>query len=168
MKKIFALVLFLSTAQFLFAQAIATVSSEKLTKEFVDIKKVDSLTALERNKYVPNFTELVGKYQAQFRIVDSLKKLPTVNFKFYQFNVDSLSNLQVYVQEYQQAVNNKLEQYRATEAKPYTEKIVKAIKEVANKKKIDFVFDVASLPALYAAPTTDITNEVVAELKKTK
>jgi Skp family chaperone for outer membrane proteins len=62
-------------------------------------------------------------------------------------------------------VNIKIEDYKSLILSPYYDRINKAIKAVAQRLKLKQVIDIQSVALAYLDPTSDITEEVIKEMK---
>ena len=102
--------------------------------------------------------EFQTKYQAYVEQHDSLDEL-TLSVR-----EDELRSLQQRAEQYQQASYQQIQQYREQQLAMINEKLLKAMRTVADRDKYTAVFPVTD--AFYFSPTqtTDITSAVKAEL----
>lgn len=151
-------------AKSLIAQ-IAVMDSRKVLASIPQVLKVDTLLAQEKQRLSQEYSQLRYKTQVQLGIVDSLYRLNPKDSVAMKM-LDESKFLNVKLNEFQMQANKKLEDLNNVLLTPYLEKVNVAAISVAIRLKYRQVLDVQSLPFLWIDSNTDITDKVIAELKK--
>ena len=175
MKRLVLLIIML-VALVSFAQAqkekplrVGVVDVEKIVKEIPEAleadKKLQTITVAFRdslNTIEKNFVERAEKYQKQ-------KTMMTADQQ--KVEEESLQKIQIEYQKFQQEKfgnQGEIAQLREELLAPIREKVREAIKRVAVKEGMSFVFDKTNPTLLYAEDAFDITLAVMDNIKRGK
>lgn len=156
---VFQLLLFanLSKAQ------LAVINSAKVLSSVPAFAKTDTLIAKETAGYAAEYNKKQFALNQLAKVADSLYKLDAKSAT----TTKAIANVQAGEKElkvYADQSNKKLADYKQLLQKPYIDKVMAAIKTVAVRRKLMQVID-SSTNILYLNPLSDITDEVIKELK---
>lgn len=163
MKKIILIVVLCCAIVTVKAQ-VAVVNSKKIVASVKEFAKIDTLVIKETSSYQPEFNKKQQQLNQLVIIADSLSKIDAKS----EATIKAIANAQALdkdLKSYVEQSNKKIEDYRNLLTKPYTEKVMTAIKAVATRGKYMQVLDSASINMLYLNPLSDITEQVIKELK---
>lgn len=151
-----------------FAQAqLATINSNKVFAALPQMAKLDTLVAKETEKYIQEFGKKRALVEQDYKLADSLYKLKPKDEATIKA-IEKTKTTQKELQEYENTANKKVAEYKDLLYKPYLEKIDNAVKAVATRRKFMQVIDINAVPFVYINPISDITEEVIKELKPNK
>ena len=156
--------LLLAFATGIYAQ-VATLDSKKVLASVPELVKLDTLIAKQQKDYQAEFSAKIKAAQIQKEIVEGLSK-KNPNDVATKDAASKFEKLAKEAQEYQNDANKKLTDYKDLLYKPYLEKINNAVKTVAERRKFMQVIDIQSVSLVYLNSATDVTDEVIKELKK--
>ena len=146
---------------------IGYVDSNRIMQEFEDVR--DAQAKLEKE---------TRRLQAEYNVF--VERLDSLNREFGRQRL-LLSNekireketqmQQVYqqTQQYQQAKfgpEGELYRYQAQLMAPVLDKVDVAVKKIGAEKSYDYIMDAAGGALVYALPAHDLTNDVIAELRR--
>jgi Skp family chaperone for outer membrane proteins len=158
------LFVFLSTVATASKAQVATVDSKKVFSSMPVFARIDTLVQTEADKYSQEYIKKKLKAQLLLTTIDSLKRLPAT-----EANGELTKRAQTAVQEfrdYEAGANKKIEEYKEILLKPYVDQVNRAIKITAKRLKYKQVLDVQQVSLAYIDVSGDITEAVIAELKK--
>lgn len=143
---------------------VAVVNSQKVVASIKEFAKIDTLVAKETASYQIDFNKKQQLLNQSVATADSLNKIDAKS----EATKKAISNAQALDKElksYVEQSNKKISDYRNLLTKPYSEKVMAAIKTVATRGKYMQVLDSSSVNLLYLNPLSDITDQVIKELK---
>ena len=143
---------------------VATIDSKKIFQSMPVFARIDTLVQTETEKYSQDYLKKKLKAQLLLTAIDSLKRLPA-----NEQNLEIANKAQTAVQEfrdYETGANKKIAEYKEILLKPYVEQVNRAIKTTAKRLKYKQVLDVQQVSLAYLDVAGDITEAVIAELKK--
>lgn len=164
-KQIIFVISFFATA-LSFSQT-ATINSKKVFEALPQMAKLDTLVTNENEKYIQEFGKKRALAQQEFQQADSLYKLKPKDEATIKA-IEKAQTAQKELQEFETMANKKVAEYKDLLYKPYLEKIDTAVKAVATRRKFMQVLDMQQVPFVYINPTSDITDEVIKEIKPKK
>ena len=143
---------------------LAVVNSQKVIASMKEFAKIDTLVAKETAGYTAEYNKKQATLNQLVKIADSLFKLdqkaePTTKAIAQAQTADK--DLKAYAE----GANKKIADYKQLLTKPYTDKVMAVIKTVAIRGKYMQVIDSSTTNMLYLNPATDITEQVIKELK---
>jgi Skp family chaperone for outer membrane proteins len=164
MKKLFLfsiLILFITSSSI--AQ-VAVVNSKKVVESMSEFAKIDTLVAKETANYNVEYKKKQINLDQLIKVADSLYKLKAKSATTIKAIADAQSSDKD-LKAYAEMANKKIIDYKLLLTKPYTDQVIAAIKLVATRAKYMQVLDSSSVNMLYLNPITDITEQVIKELK---
>jgi Skp family chaperone for outer membrane proteins len=163
MKKLPLIIIFIFTAYQVKAQ-LAVVNSQKVLASVPAIAKTDTLIAKETAGYAAEYNKKQIVLNQLVKVADSLYKLDAKSTITSKAIADAQA-ADKDMKAYAETSNKKLAEYKQLLQKPYIDKVMAAIKAVALRLKYMQVIDSSSVGVLYLNPVTDITEQVIKELK---
>lgn len=164
MKKITLFILALIFTTYQVRAQLAMLNGQKVMASMPAFAKTDSLIAKETAGYSAEYNKKQLVLNQLVKVADSLYKLDSKA----NATIKAVSDVQVADKElktFADAANKKLADYKLLLQKPYIDKVMAAIKAVAVRGKYMQVLDIAAISVLYLNPLTDITDQVIKELK---
>lgn len=161
------LALFIITIMFTAYQGkaqLAIVNSQKVLASVSAIAKTDTLIAKETAGYAAEYNKKQLNLNQLVKIADSLYKLDSKSTTTNKAIADA-QTADKDMKAYAETSNKKLAEYKQLLQKPYIDKVMEAIKAVALRLKYMQVIDSSSVGVLYLNPLSDITEQVIKELK---
>lgn len=143
---------------------MATIDSQKIFKTMPQIAKADTLLIVEQKRYSKEFEQKQIEVENQLQIADSLYRINSNS----ETTLKAVALSQKLLQEsddLKKALSKKLDDFKELLYRPYLDKIDEAIKIVALRRKFMQVIDIQKVPFTYINDTSDITNDVIKELK---
>jgi outer membrane protein len=164
MKKITLVVAIIASTLTLNAQNMGYVNTQKLLDTMQSRKT--AMTTLQETEalFGKEVQESQASLQAEYQKYLAIKDLPTTSQTVKQYTEERLQKKEQELQARQQELSNMLQQQSAELNKPITDRVQKAIKIVAERKKLDFVIE--ETQSLYVNATKDITKDAMQELLK--
>lgn len=143
---------------------MAIVNSQKVMSSVPAFAKTDTLIVKETAGYVAEYNKKQLALNQLVKFADSLYKLDAKS----ALTTKAIADAQALDKEnkaYAEASNKKLAEYKQLLQKPYIDKVMAAIKVVAVRLKYMQVLDSTTVNLLYLNPLSDITDQVIKELK---
>ena len=167
MKKI---VLFLVSglliSNLLFAQTslkIVYINSAVLLQSMPEREKADTVLSKYARSFQDQIDMMMKEYQTKGQQYQANEKTMTEAMK--EVKMKEIQDLQNRIESTQQSAQEKVQQKKQDVYSPIIEKVNKAIKAVAEEKKYDYIFDMASGGTLvFGKEEYDITPIVKAKL----
>lgn len=166
MKKfLFTLVVLLGLGSTAMAQAkMAHVNSQKLWDTLPSGKTAQTKLAQFEEEYIKQYQELEENYQKLVMDYQAMMKAPEAPSDVRrQFAERNIQQKEQELQQFQQVMQYDMQKRQNELEAPIIARIKKAVKIVADRKKLEYVIDINS--AVYVNGM-DITDEVVIELLK--
>lgn len=129
-----------------------------------EFAKIDTLVAKETANYNVEYKKKQINLDQLIKVADSLYKLKAKSATTIKAIADAQSSDKD-LKAYAEMANKKIIDYKLLLTKPYTDQVIAAIKLVATRAKYMQVLDSSSVNMLYLNPITDITEQVIKELK---
>jgi len=155
------LVLF-SFASSLKAQ-LAVVNSQKVIASMKEFAKIDTLVAKETSSYTTEYNKKQAELNKLVIYADSLIKVDAKSAAATKA-ITLAQTAEKDLKAYAEVANRKIAEYKQLLTKPYTDKVMAAIKAVALRAKYMQVLDSSTTNVLYLNPAADITQQVIKEL----
>ena len=143
---------------------LAVINSKKVMLSVPAFAKTDTLIAKETAVYAAEYNKKQLLLNQLVKVADSLYKLNAKSELANKAIVDAQAS-EKDLKSYADVSNKKLLEYKQLLQQPYIDKVMDAIKAVASRLKYMQVIDNASVGMLYVNPLSDITNQVINELK---
>ncbi|MGE6220975.1 OmpH family outer membrane protein [Nubsella zeaxanthinifaciens] len=162
-KSLIILIAFFSLPGFAKAQ-LAIINSQKVLASMKEFAKIDTLVAKETATYQIDYNK---KQQALNQLIVTADSLNKIDQKS-EATTKAITKAQTADKElksYAEQANKKIADYKQLLSKPYTDRVMTAIKTVAARGKFMQVLDSSSANLLYINPLSDITDQVIKELK---
>ncbi|RZK93274.1 MAG: OmpH family outer membrane protein [Pedobacter sp.] len=163
MKKLILLIV-LSISIYQAKAQLAIINGKKVTASMSEFAKIDTAVAKETAGYSTEYKRKQVLLNKLITTADSLFKIDTKGAP----TMKAIADAQIAdraLKAYSETANKKLADFRELLTKPYTEKVMAAIKAVANRGKYMQVIDVSVVSMVYVNPLSDITTQVINELK---
>lgn len=169
MKKILILglvLLGLFTTAFAESDKIAYIDSDKVMRESADTMEAQKILLDEKTKWENEITEMDKEIEALYADYESKQMILTEAGK-----AEAENKIRTLTQERQQKVqeyfgeNGMFVQKQNELLAPILQKMQAVIDKVAVENNYSMVLDVATGSVLYAKPSLDITDLIIAELK---
>lgn len=144
---------------------VAVVNSQKIMASIKEFAKIDTLVAKETASYQSEFSKKQQQLNLLIVAADSLNKID----QKAESTLKAIAIAQAADKElknYLEQANKKIADYKNLLTKPYSDKVMAAIKYVAVRGKYMQVIDSVTVSILYVNPLSDITQQVITELKK--
>lgn len=164
MKRLILIVIFFLCYTVHTKAQVAVLNSQKVIASVKEFAKIDTLVAKETSGYANEYSNKKLALNKLVSIADSLYKLDAKG----TITTKAISEAQTAdkdLKAYSEMANKKIADYKQLLTKPYTDKVMAAIKLVAIRSKYMQVLDNATVNVLYLNPVTDITEQVIKELK---
>ncbi len=152
-------------SNFVMAQAapkLGYVNSSELLAAMPEIRKADTAISKYAKSYQDQLETMGKEYQSKLQQYQGGEKTMTDPVK--EVKQKELLDLQNRIEGLQQSAQEKIQSKKEEMYKPITEKVTKAINEVAKEKNYTYVFDASGGSLLYAAPDDNIIGFVKAKL----
>ncbi len=167
MKKIVLFLAFgLLISNFVFAQTnlkIVYINSASLLQAMPEREKADTLVSKFARSFQEQIDIMMKEYQNKGQQFQSSEKTMTEAMK--EVKMKEIQDLQNRIESTQQSAQEKIQQKKQDVYTPIIEKVNKAIKAVAEEKKYDYIFDLASGGTIvFGKEEYDITPIVKAKL----
>jgi Skp family chaperone for outer membrane proteins len=163
-KTVFLISLFLGLSAYASFAQVAVVDSRKLIAAVPQIAKADTLVAQKQQELSADFQARSEYVERQAVQADSLLRLRPKDSLSIQKATQARTLIED-LRKLQQSYNKQLEDYRSLLLTPYYDRINAAIKAVAIRRKQTQVIDLQFNSLLWFDPATDITEQVIVELK---
>lgn len=147
-----------------FAQ-LATVNSSKVLSSIPEIKKMDSLVLNKQQSFAKAYNDKYDVTKRLLSIADSLQKISSTSAETVVATT-KFKKAQKDLSKFEEEANKEVKEYSDSLMQPFYDRISTAIKVTAQNKSFKQVIDVQQVTFLYIDPTTDITEDVIVELKK--
>ncbi len=144
---------------------VATISTKNLFAGMPVFAKIDTLVEGEAGKYSQEFVKKKFRAQLLVTAVDSLKGLPAKSAELETATAAAQAAIKDF-KEYEASANKRIADYKEVLLRPYLDKVEGAIKVVARRLKYKQVVDTEQVSFVYIDASADITEAVLAELKK--
>lgn len=142
---------------------LAVLNSQKVMASIPAFAKTDTLIVKETARYTAEYNSKQQALNQLVKVADSLYKIDAKAAATTKAIADAQA-FEKDLKAYADASNKKIAEFRNLVQKPYIDKIMAAIKVVAIRRKFMQVLD-ASNSMLYVNPLSDITEDVIKELK---
>lgn len=142
---------------------LGVINGQKVLASMPAIAKTDTLIAKETAGYTAEYNKKQAFLNQLVKQVDSLYKIDAKSLATLKAIADAQA-LDKDLKTFAEASNKKLIDLKQLIQKPYVDKVMAAIKTVAIRRKFMQVID-NSNSLLYVNPSTDITEDVIKELK---
>lgn len=143
---------------------LAVINSKKVLLSVAAFAKTDTLIAKETAGYAAEYAKKQGQLNGLVKLADSLYRLDPKAPNATKAIADA-QTADKDLKAYAESSNKKITEYKQLLQQPYIDKVMDAIKVVAVRLKYMQVLDSSSLGLLYLNPLTDITEQVIKELK---
>ena len=143
---------------------LAVVNSQKVVASMGEFAKIDTLVAKETAGYAAEYNKkqaILNKLASQ---ADSLYKIDAKGANTAKA-VSEAQTADKDLKAFGEMANKKIAEYKQLLTKPYSEKVIEVIKNIAIRGKYMQVLDSSATSILYLNPATDITEQVIKELK---
>ncbi|MCF6185018.1 MAG: OmpH family outer membrane protein [Bacteroidales bacterium] len=175
MKKIIGL----SVALIFLSTAFSTVSaqkfkfgftdSQKLVQEMPETKKAQEELKALTEKHTKRFQDMQAEYQKKYQdVVENSQLADASPEKWDELTMQDkqaeLMSLQQRMQSYEQSAQKSINDKQVELLTPITEKVQKAIKDVAEEGGYTFIFDKSTLLYISKTQSTDVTDAVKKKL----
>lgn len=144
---------------------VATLDGEKVLGSLPVLKRLDTMVSNEQGKYLKEYQTMQILYNQTYAKADSLYKTRP-NESQTKEEIAKVQKLSEDMKAYENSVNAKMADYRALLFNPYYDKINSAVKAVAQRLKYKQVIDIQKVSFVYIDKTSDITDEVIRQLKQ--
>jgi len=152
-------------SHFAMAQAapkLGYVNSSELLASMPEIKRADTAISKYAKSYQDQLEAMGKEYQSKLQQYQSGEKTMTDPVK--EVKQKELLDLQNRIEGLQQSAQEKIQGKKEEMYKPITEKVTKAINEVAKEKSYSYIFDASGGSLLYAQEGDNIISLVKAKL----
>lgn len=164
MKKLTFIIILLSSLVFKGKAQLAILNSQKVLASMKEFAQIDTLVAKETSGYVAEYNKKQVALNKLVSVADSLFKLNAKAATTTKAIADA-QTANKDLKTFGDMANQKITDYKQLLTKPYTDKVITAIKVVAVRAKYMQVLDSAAINVLYLNPLADITDQVIKELK---
>ncbi len=150
------------------AQNIAFVNSDRILAEYKDAQDAQSRLDVEAQKLQNEYQQMLARLDSLRQSYEQQKMMMSESKR--QTKEEQMLQLQQQIQVFQQqklGPQGEIYQKQNEIVGPVLEKVKRVIKEVAEEKNLDFVFDTVAGSILYAEPVHDITDDVIYKLERT-
>ena len=144
---------------------VATIDSKRVFNSMPVFVKIDTLVQSETQKYSQEYMKKKLKAQLLITAVDSLQQLPARSGEAVRV-LEAAQSATADLKQFEAGANQKVAEYKEILLKPYLDQVNRAVKITAQRLKYKQVLDVQQVPFVYVDVTSDITEAVIAELKK--
>ncbi|MDQ8006029.1 MAG: OmpH family outer membrane protein [Pedobacter sp.] len=144
---------------------LAIVNGQKVIASMSEFAKIDTLVAKETAGYAAEYNKKQAALNKLVTQADSLYKLDAKAPNAIKAIGDA-QTADKDLKAYGEMANKKIAEYKELLTKPYTEKVMAAIKTVALRGKYMQVLDSSTTSVLYLNPLADITDQVIKEIKQ--
>ena len=148
-------------------QKIGFVNSDRILQEYKEAQEAQAKLDVEAKKLQEEYQLMIVKLDSLRQSYEQQKMLMSESRR--KEKEDELVKLQQNIQVFQQqklGPQSEIYQKQNEIVGPVLEKVKTVIKEVAQEKKYDFIFDTVAGNILYAEPVHDITDEVIYQLDR--
>ncbi len=142
---------------------VAVINSQKVLATMPALAKTDTLIAKESAGYAAEYNKKQASLNQLAKLADSLYKIDAKSGATLKAIADAQA-LDKDMKTFADASNKKLLDLKQLIQKPYVDKVIAAIKTVAVRRKFMQVME-GTNNLLYIDPITDITEDVIKELK---
>lgn len=144
---------------------LATLNSSKVLSSIPVMSHLDSLISKKQQTFAQDYNDEYFKTQRLIVTADSFKKAaPSATETLTATKKAEMAQKDLGL--FETEANKIVKGYRDSLMQPYYNRVNAIIKEIAQKRNFKQVVDVQQVALLYADPSADITEEVIAELKK--
>ena len=143
------------------------IDSNRILQEYEDVRDAQAKLEKETRRLQAEYNVFVGQLDSLQREFDK-QRLLLSNEKIREKESD-IQNLLQTTQVFQQqkfGPEGDLYRYQAQLMAPILDKIYTAVKQVGAEKAYDYIIDAAGGALVYALPAHDLTEDVVAQLRR--
>lgn len=162
-KLVLALIVMFSVGAAVAQSKVGHVNTQKLLDTMPSRKDAMKLLQDWEKKGVEELQEMQQDFQEALAVYENARpNMPQVMIKIEE---EKLMKKQQAVQDREQALQQELQSLGQDLNQPILERVQKAVKIVAERKKLNYVLSIDDFSlVLYSDGGTDITNEVITEL----
>ena len=144
-------------------------NSQKLVEEMPETKKAQEDLKALTEKHTKRFQDMQAEYQKKYQEVVENSQLVDASPEKWddltmQDKQEELMSLQQRMQKYEQSAQKAINDKQVELLTPISEKVQKAIKEVAEEGGYTFIFDEATLLYFSKSQVIDVTDAVKKKL----
>ena len=144
-------------------------NSQKLVENMPETKKAQEELKALTEKHTKRFQDMQAEYQKKYQEVVENSQLADASPEKWddltmQDKQEELMSLQQRMQKYEQSAQKAINDKQVELLTPITEKVQKAIKEVAEEGEYTLIFDEASLLYISKTQAIDVTDAVKKKL----
>ncbi|MBN2281528.1 MAG: OmpH family outer membrane protein [Candidatus Marinimicrobia bacterium] len=148
-------------------QKIGFVNSDRILAEYKEAQEAQSKLDVEAKKLQDEYQMMILKLDSLRQSYEQQKMLMSESRR--KEKEDEIIKLQQNIQVFQQqklGPQGEIYQKQNEIVGPVLEKVKNIIKEVAEEKNYDFIFDTVAGNILYAEPVHDMTDDVIYKLER--
>jgi len=148
-------------------QKLGFVNSDRILAEYKEAQEAQAKLDVEAKKLQEEYQVMIIKLDSLRQSYEQQKMLMSESRR--KEKEDELIKLQQNIQVFQQqklGPQGEIYQKQNEIVGPVLEKVKTVIKQVAEEKNYDFIFDTVAGNILYAEPVHDITDDVIYELER--
>ena len=168
LKKTIFLLIILFTNIALFAEVkIGYIFSEEIMKKFEDARQVEIDLEKESRKLQQGLLNLQSEYDSLGKDFERTKLLMSDSRR--ESKLQELSNMEQKMQRYQMekfGPDGEIYRIQAQLLSPVLAKLDEIIREIANERGYDFIFDANGAGILFSLDNHNVTEDVLEKLRK--
>ncbi|MBQ0078057.1 MAG: OmpH family outer membrane protein [Bacteroidales bacterium] len=138
-----------------FAQKFAHVNSAELVQLCPEMDEARTALAAASQEAQETYQEMVEEFQSKYQVYQ--QKASTWTQTVRETKENELTQIQQRIQEFDQSVQQELQQQQAALLEPIQKKVTETINKLAKEGGYIYVFDVNALMYFDDAQSTDIT-----------
>lgn len=144
------------------AQKFGYVNSQEILASMPDVKQADANLEALQKQLQKKGQGMVEQLQKDYAAIQQKIERGELSPKQQEEEGKKLETRQQEIAKFEQEMVSQIQEKRATELKPISDKINKAISDVAKEKGFQFIFDQGIL--LYAESAQDVSSLVKSKL----
>lgn len=144
------------------AQKFGYVNSQEILASMPDVKQADANLEALQKQLQKKGQGMVEQLQKDYAAIQQKIERGELSPKEQETEGKKLETRQQEIAKFEQEMVNQIQEKRATELKPISDKINKAISDVAKENGFQFIFDQGIL--LYAESAQDVSSLVKGKL----
>jgi outer membrane protein len=146
------------------AQKFGYVKTQELVELIPDVKEANSNIETFQTQLQKRGQEMLKALQTKYQNLQKQEAQGEISPKTLEIEVGKLKGEEAEILKFEQESQQKIMKKSEDLLKPIRDRIQKAIDDVADENKYDYVFDYSTGFLLYAEKATDVTSKVKAKL----